>query len=174
MSELVRTFLVAPLPLQTGPLFRMLQKSASKGSVPSPRGAARWRPLFPSRTLGHLRLSQLARSVVGPSLTSGADANCNCEIELRPCVCARARACQERCQWHDVGATVGASVCRLGNPGPRAQFPFRLGYCLRTGVPGFCGVRFWAPKSADGWVLTVPQVPYIVRQRPKRRLEYDF
>jgi hypothetical protein len=32
-------------------------------------------------------------------------------------------------------------------------------YCLRTGVPGFCGVRFWAPKSADGWVLTVPQVP---------------
>jgi hypothetical protein len=106
MSELVRTFLVAPLPQQTGPLFRMLQKSASKGSVPSPRGAARWRPLFPSRTLGHLRLSQLARSVVGPSLTSGADANCNCEIELRPCVCARARACQERCQWHDVGATI--------------------------------------------------------------------
>ena len=32
-------------------------------------------------------------------------------------------------------------------------------YCLRTGVPGFCGVRFWAPKSADGWVLTVHQVP---------------
>ncbi len=44
------------------------------------------------------------------------------------------------------------------------------GYCLRTGVPGFCGVRFWAPKSADGWVLTVPQVPCT----PKRRLEYDF
>jgi hypothetical protein len=38
--------------------------------------------------------------------------------------------------------------------------------CLRGGYqaevgrfnPSFCGVRFWTPESADGWVLRVPQV----------------
>ena len=54
-----------------------------------------------------------------------------------------------------------SETARRPDDAPRESYrtdDFR-GYCLRTGVPGFWEVRFWAPKSANGWVLTVPQVP---------------